>query len=176
MARAVEHSVRARHSPDVQVIDPKCLAGEGSRQLVRELGPEIWDKLVGARQYGVVWRACGFVAVTRVSPASERRACTGRSVARCAAASTCARAGRRGPIRCRAMWLFGGSRRTGVSRAILERVRTRSNSRRPASRAIGRGAVSPGWRVAVSSGAPSRISSSRTWLSGSAARHEPFTN
>jgi DNA primase len=80
-ARAVEHSTRARQSPDVYVIDPERLAPtKDPDALVRELGTEAWHTLVETRTCGIAWRANEFArTVGRDSPASERRAALARA-------------------------------------------------------------------------------------------------
>jgi DNA primase len=79
-ARAVEHSARARRSPDLFVIDPEHLApAKDPDELVRELGPHAWEKLIRARTCGIAWRAHELAAVTRHSPAPERRTALARA-------------------------------------------------------------------------------------------------
>jgi len=80
-ARAVEHSARARQSPEVYVIDPECLApAKDPDALVRELGPDAWHRLSEKRTCGTAWRAQEFArTVSRDSPAPERRAALARS-------------------------------------------------------------------------------------------------
>ncbi|MGI8885712.1 MAG: toprim domain-containing protein [Gaiellaceae bacterium] len=80
-ARAVEHSARARQSPEVYIIDPERLApAKDPDALVRELGPDAWHKLIEKRTCGTAWRAQEFArTVSRDSPAPERRAALARS-------------------------------------------------------------------------------------------------
>jgi DNA primase len=80
-ARAVEHSTRARQSPEVYVIDPERLAPTNDPDaLVRELGPDAWHKLIETRTCGIAWRAREFArTVNRDSPAPERRAALARA-------------------------------------------------------------------------------------------------
>jgi DNA primase len=74
-ARAVEHSTRARCSPEVEVIDPAHLApAKDPDELVRERGPAAWRQLLATRTCGIAWRAHELAAVTRDSPTLERRA------------------------------------------------------------------------------------------------------
>jgi DNA primase len=74
-ARAVEHSARARRSPDVYVIDPGQLGPVNDPdELVRVRGPAAWHELVKTRTCGIAWRAHELTAVTRDSPIAERRA------------------------------------------------------------------------------------------------------
>jgi DNA primase len=74
-ARAVEQSVRARHSPEVHVVDPERLApAKDPDELVRERGPAAWRQLLATRTCGITWRAHELAAVTRDSPVPERRA------------------------------------------------------------------------------------------------------
>jgi Toprim-like len=74
-ARAVEHSARARRSPDVYVIDPGQLGPVNDPdELVRARGPAAWHELVKTRTCGIAWRAHELTAVTRDSPIAERRA------------------------------------------------------------------------------------------------------
>ncbi|MDQ3379551.1 MAG: toprim domain-containing protein [Actinomycetota bacterium] len=80
-ARAVEHSARARKSPEVYVIDPERLApAKDPDALVRELGPDAWHRLIDKRTCGTAWRAHEFArTVSRDSPAPERRAALARA-------------------------------------------------------------------------------------------------
>jgi Toprim-like len=74
-ARAVEHSARARRSPDVYVVDPSQLGqANDPDELVRVRGPAAWHELVKKRTCGIAWRAHELAAVTRDSPIAERRA------------------------------------------------------------------------------------------------------
>jgi DNA primase len=74
-ARAVEHSGRARRSPDVYVVDPGQLGPVNDPdELVRVRGPAAWHELVKTRTCGIAWRAHELAAVTRDSPIAERRA------------------------------------------------------------------------------------------------------
>ena len=80
-ARAVEHSARARRSPEVYVIDPERLApAKDPDALVRELGPDAWHKVIETRTCGVAWRAREFArTVSRDSPPPERRSALARA-------------------------------------------------------------------------------------------------
>jgi Toprim-like/DNA primase catalytic core, N-terminal domain len=79
-ARAIEHSARARRSPELYVIDPTQLgAAKDPDELVRERGPAAWLALLETRACGIAWRACELAAVTRNSPAAERRAALARA-------------------------------------------------------------------------------------------------
>jgi hypothetical protein len=73
-ARAVEHSARARRSPEVYVVDPGQLgSAKDPDELVRERGPTAWRELFETRTCGIAWRAHELAAVTPESPVSERR-------------------------------------------------------------------------------------------------------
>jgi DNA primase len=79
-ARAVEHSARARRSPDVYVVD----AGQRGQakdpdELVRRDGPAAWRELLERRTCAVAWRAHELAAVSREAPAPERRAALARA-------------------------------------------------------------------------------------------------
>ena len=79
-ARAVEHSARARHSPDVYVVDPGQLGpANDPDELVRVRGPAAWHELVKTRTCGIAWRAHELAAVTRDAPIAERRAALARA-------------------------------------------------------------------------------------------------
>lgn len=80
-ARAVEHSARARQSPEVYVVDAERLApAKDPDAFVRELGPDAWRKLIETRTCGIAWLAREFArTVNRDSPAPERRAALARA-------------------------------------------------------------------------------------------------
>lgn len=80
-ARAVEHSARARHSPEVYVIEPEQLGpAKDPDELVRQRGVAAWRELLEARSCGIAWRAQELAgAVRRDSPAPERRAALARA-------------------------------------------------------------------------------------------------
>lgn len=80
-ARAVEHSARARHGPELYVVDPDRLApAKDPDAFVRKLGPGRWNELVQTRRCGIAWRAQELVAaVTRESSSPERRAALARA-------------------------------------------------------------------------------------------------
>ncbi len=79
-ARAVEHSARARRSPDVYVVDPGRLGSVNDPdELVRVRGPAAWHAPVKTRTCGIAWRAHELAAVTRDSPIAERRAALARA-------------------------------------------------------------------------------------------------
>ena len=48
-------------------------------ELVRDRGPAAWRQLLATRTCGITWRAHLLAAVTRDSPASERRAALARA-------------------------------------------------------------------------------------------------
>jgi DNA primase len=76
VSRAVERYARARHSPEVYVVNPEHLApAKDPDAFIRKLGPGRWKELVESRTCGIAWRAQQLVgAVGRDSPAPERRA------------------------------------------------------------------------------------------------------
>jgi len=79
-ARAVEQSARARRSPEIYAIDPGQLGpAKDPDEFVRERGPAAWRKLFTTRTCGIAWRAHELAAVTRDSPALERRAALARA-------------------------------------------------------------------------------------------------
>jgi DNA primase len=79
-ARAVEHSVRARQSPDVYVVEPGLLApAKDPDELVRQRGVAAWRELLEARTCGITWRARELTPVTRDSPSPQRRLALARA-------------------------------------------------------------------------------------------------
>jgi DNA primase len=79
-ARAVEHSVQARRSPEVYVVNPGQLRpAKDPDELVRERGPAAWNELLRTRMCGTAWRAHELAAVTRDSPVAERRTALARA-------------------------------------------------------------------------------------------------
>jgi DNA primase len=79
-ARAVEHSARARRSPDVYVVDSGQLGpANDPDELVRVRGPAAWHELLTTRTCGIAWRAHELAAVTRDSPIADRRAALARA-------------------------------------------------------------------------------------------------
>jgi DNA primase len=79
-ARAVEHSARARCSPEIYVIDHEELgSAKDPDELVRQRGPTAWRELLATRTCGIAWRAHEHAAVTRDSPTPERRAALARA-------------------------------------------------------------------------------------------------
>jgi DNA primase len=80
-ARAIEHAARARHSPDLYLIDPERLApAKDPDALIRTLGPTRWYKLLQTRSCAIAWRAQELSgAVHRDAPTSERRAALARA-------------------------------------------------------------------------------------------------
>jgi Toprim-like len=79
--RGVEHSARARHSPEVYVIEPERLAPEKDPDaFVQAHGPHRWAKLVETRSCGIAWRAGELAGDVRPDwPAPERRAALARA-------------------------------------------------------------------------------------------------
>ncbi len=79
-ARAVENAARARHSPDLYVIDPGRLTpAKDPDELVRERGTAAWRALLATRACAIVWRACELAPVTPDAPAPDRRAALARA-------------------------------------------------------------------------------------------------
>ena len=79
-ARAVEHSARARRSPEVYVVDPGQLGpAKDPDEFVHKRGLAAWRDLLATRTCGIAWRAHELAAVTRDSPAPERRAALARA-------------------------------------------------------------------------------------------------
>jgi DNA primase len=80
-ARAVEHSAKSRHSPEICVIDPERLeSAKDPDELVRQSGIEGWWALLAAKESGVTWRARELVAgVTADAPACARREALARA-------------------------------------------------------------------------------------------------
>lgn len=80
-ARAVESSARARHSPDIYVVDPGRFApAKDPDEFVRVQGPAAWCALLAVRTCGVSWRARELAqGVDRTSCARERRAALDRA-------------------------------------------------------------------------------------------------
>jgi DNA primase len=80
-ARAVEHSSRARRSPDIHVIDPEQLGpAKDPDAFVHEHGPDAWRELMQTRRCGIAWRAHEFAGtVGRDLPAPERRSALARA-------------------------------------------------------------------------------------------------
>jgi DNA primase len=78
--RGVEHSARARQSPDIYVIDPARLApAKDPDELIRTRGAAAWGELLNARSCGIAWRAHRLAAVSRDAPLAERRAALSRA-------------------------------------------------------------------------------------------------
>jgi DNA primase len=74
-ARAVEHSARARHSPDIYVIDPERLKpAKDPDEFVRGRGVGGWREVLESRTCGISWRAQELARSAPHRPASERRA------------------------------------------------------------------------------------------------------
>ena len=74
MARAVEHSTRARRTPSVLVIDPERLApAKDPDEFVRGGGIAAWDTLSATRGCGITWRALEFATNTAADAAPEMR-------------------------------------------------------------------------------------------------------
>lgn len=79
-ARAVEHSARARRSPDVYVVDPGQLGpAKDPDEFVRRNGSAAVRELLETRTCAIAWRAHELAAVTRDAPAPERRAALARA-------------------------------------------------------------------------------------------------
>jgi DNA primase len=79
-ARAVEHSARARCSPEVYVVDPGQLGpAKDPDELVRARGPAAWCELLTTRTCGIVWRAHELASLPRDSSALQRRAALARA-------------------------------------------------------------------------------------------------
>jgi len=79
-ARAVVNSARARHSPEVCVVDAEQLGrAKDPDEFVRSREPAAWRELLETRTCGIAWRALELAAVTRESPALERRAALARA-------------------------------------------------------------------------------------------------
>jgi hypothetical protein len=79
-ARAIENAARARHSPEIYVIDPERLApAKDPDELVRQRGVAAWNQLLEVRTCGIGWRAHDLAGVTRDAPVSERRAALARA-------------------------------------------------------------------------------------------------
>ena len=81
MARAVEHSTRARRSPSILVIDPESLApAKDPDECVREGGIAAWNALSAARSCGITWRALEFATdVAADAPPEVRREALARA-------------------------------------------------------------------------------------------------
>jgi DNA primase len=78
--RAIEHSARARQSPDVYLIEPERLApANDPDELIRQRGPAAWRELLETPTCGIAWRARQLAAVSRNSPAPERRTALARA-------------------------------------------------------------------------------------------------
>ncbi len=79
-ARAVENAARARHSPDIYVVDPARLApAKDPDELVRQRGTAAWRELLETRTCGIAWRARQLAPVAPDAPAPERRAAVARA-------------------------------------------------------------------------------------------------
>ena len=78
--RAVEHSTRARQSPDIYVIDPQRLGpAKDPDEFVRQRGTAAWHDLLQNRECGITWHAKELASVTRDAPAPQRRAALARA-------------------------------------------------------------------------------------------------
>jgi DNA primase len=80
--RAVEHSARARQSPEVYVIDPERLVpAKDPDAFIRDSGIDAWSALLDTRECGVAWRARELLhGVTPESALAARRQALAQSV------------------------------------------------------------------------------------------------
>lgn len=79
--RAVEHAARARHSPDLYLIDPDQLGSANDPDaFIRTRGRGRWNQLIGTRSCGIAWRTRKLIGTVRPdSPLPERRAALARA-------------------------------------------------------------------------------------------------